>query len=171
MKSREKTRADYMRELLDDYLAEHGDAPADPSDVYRWARMNRRWDPPARSLVKQFKDELQRAARLDSYTDPQGRHVRKKHAIVIKDGEVQRSLWADIETATPEHMRLSFQQRRRSCFGDVKQLKTDIDSFNENNNTGPQIQMSFDFDQDLREMEEKGTYPDGPPEDEEEDED
>lgn len=170
MKRKEKTRADYMRELLDDYLAEHDNAPVDPTDVFLWARRNHRWEPASRSMAKQFKDELQCAAREDRYTDPQGRSVRRKHAVVVKEGETQHSLWADIETAPPEHMKLSLQQRRRGCLGDVVQLKTDMDSYNENNNPGPPIQMSFDFDQDLREMEEEGTYPDAPPDDEEEDE-
>ncbi len=171
MKSKEKTRADNMRELLDEYLNEHGYAPVDPTDLFLWARRNGRWQPATRSLLKQFKDELQRAAREDFYTDPQGRTVRRKHAVVVKEGETRHSLWADIETAPPEHMRLSLQQRRRGCLGDVKQLKTDMDSYNDNNNPGPPIQMSFDFDQDLREMEEEGTYPDAPPEEEEDAED
>jgi hypothetical protein len=167
MKPRQKTRGDHLRELLDEYIAEHGDQPADLNDVFRWARKNKKWEPPSRSLAKQFKDEMARAAREDYYTDPQGRTVRKKHAIVIKEGDTQRSLWADIESAPPEHMKLSLQQRRRGVFGDVKQLRTDMDSYNENNNPGPPIQMSFDFDQDLREMEEDTTYPDAPPEDDE----
>ena len=169
--AKREERADYMRELLDDYLAAHGNMPVDPNDLFRWARRNGRWEPAARSLYQQFKDELQRAAREDFYTDPQGRTVRRKHAIVVKEGETQHSLWADIETAPPEHMKLSLQQCRRGCLGDVKQLKTDMDSYNENNNPGAPIQMSFNFDPDLEEMEEEGTYPDAPSEENEEDED
>jgi hypothetical protein len=167
MSRRQKTRADDMREMLDDYLATHGHLPVDPTDVFVWARKNGRWEPGSKSLVKQFKDELRRAAQEDYYTDPQGRTVRRKHAIVIKEGEVQKSLWADIETAPPEHMKLSLQQRRRGVLGDVTQLKTDMDSYNENNNPGQPIQMSFNFDEDLNEMGEDGTYPDAPPDDDE----
>lgn len=43
-------------------------------------------------------------------------------------------------------------------------------NYNSLQSSGPPIQMSFDFDQDLREMEEEGTYPDAPPDDEEDDE-
>jgi hypothetical protein len=76
---------------------------------------------------------------------------------------VQQSLWADIESAPPEHMRLSFQQRRRGIFGDVSQLRTDQDSYNENNNPGDPIQMSFNFDEDLDEANQDSTYDDSPP--------
>ena len=81
--------------------------------------------------------------------------------------DVQRSLWADIETASPEHMRTAFEQRRQSIFGDVRQLKTDMDSYNENNNPTPDkpIQLSFNFDEDLRKSDEEDwTYEDGPAE-------
>jgi hypothetical protein len=45
-------------------------------------------------------------------------------------------------------------------------MKTDMDSYNENN-PGPPIQMSFNFDEDLSEMGEEGTYPNAPPEEDE----
>jgi hypothetical protein len=106
---------------------------------------------------------MARAAREDRFIDTQGREVRRKHAVVLKEGEQQRSLWADIEFITPDHMRLSLQQRRRGILGDVSQLKTDMDSYNDNNNPDAPIQMSFNFDEDLAELAEPGTYPEGPP--------
>lgn len=155
MKTQQKTRADHLRELLDDYIHSHGDSPVDLDAVYLWARRERRWEPPRSNLVRVFKAEMARAAREDYYVDPQGRRVRRKHAVVIKEGEKQRSLWADILTAPPEHMRRSLQQRRRGIFGDITQLKTDMDSYNENNNPTPDkpIQLSFNFDADLERME------------------
>jgi hypothetical protein len=164
MTTQQKTRGDYLRELLDEYLKIHGSGPVDLNAVYFWAVQNRRYEPPATSQARIFREEMARAAREDHYTDPQGRHVRKKHAVVIQVGDTQRSLWADIETAPLEHMRLSFQQRRQSIFGDVTQLKTDMDSYNENHNPTPDrpIQLSFNFDEDLKASEEEDwTYEDG----------
>src|SRR5262245_8127407 len=157
MKPQQKTRADHLRDLLDDYIRAHGDSPVDLDAVYLWARREKRWEPPRSNLVRVFKAELARAAREDYYTDPQGRRVRRKHAVVIKEGEKQRSLWADIQTAPLEHMRKSLEQRRRGIFGDVTQLKTDMDSYNENNNLTPAqpIQLSFNFDEDLHRKESK----------------
>lgn len=168
MKTQQKTRGDYLRELLNDYIKAHGDDPVEFATVYRWAKRENRWEPPATSQLKTFKAEMARAAREEHYTDPQNREVRKKHAVVtIREDGTQLSLWADIETAPPEHMRLSLQQRRRGVFGDVKQLKTDMDSYNENNNPMPDqpIQMSFNFDEDLAEVDQDSTYSDTPPED------
>src|ERR1043165_329510 len=146
------SRSDYLRKLLNDYIAEHGDEPFDLNDVYRWAKKNKLWEPPAMSLVKMFKNEIAKAAREEFYTDPQGRKVRKKHAIVFREADSQKSLWADIETAPPEHMKLSLQQRRRIALGEVVQTNTDKESYNENNKYGASIEMSFNFDEDLAEM-------------------
>jgi hypothetical protein len=53
--------------------------------------------------------------------------------------------------ATRKHMETAFQQRRQSIVGDCKQLKNDLDSYNENFNTATPIQIIFDFTDDLEE--------------------
>ena len=91
--------------------------------------------------------------REEYITDPQGRTVRAKHvARVERDGE-QIPLWADIRTADRQHMEIAFQQRRQQIVGDCRQLKTDVDSYNENRNPGAAIQMVFDFTLDVAELE------------------
>jgi hypothetical protein len=64
-------------------------------------------------------------------------------------------------------MKLSFQQWRRDSLGDVAQQKIDMDSYNDNNKYGAHIQVSFNFDACLEELEQPGDYPQGPPEEEE----
>ena len=115
------------------------------------------------SAIRLFKLEMTRAAREEYYNDPQGRKVRKKHAVVFTEGPKQRSLWADIETAPPSHMQLSLQQRRRGALGEVVQIDTDRLSYNENNKYGAQIEMSFNFDEDLAELSHPTKYPEAPP--------
>src|SRR5262249_28921971 len=127
MRARQKTRADYLRELLNDYMEAHGGEPVDLGDVYAWARRQPRGGAPPASQLRQFKEEVARAAHEEYYTDPQGGRVRRKHAVVVlrEDGR-QQSLWADIEAAPPGHMRLSLEQRRRGVLGDLAQLKRDM---------------------------------------------
>ncbi|WP_245451966.1 hypothetical protein [Mesorhizobium waimense] len=62
-------------------------------------------------------------------------------------------LWDDIRTAPRHHMQMSFQQRCRGIVGDVRQLKVDIDSYNEARSDEEPIQMDFDFTMDLAEIE------------------
>ncbi len=49
-------------------------------------------------------------------------------------------------------MEVAFQQRRQQIVGDCRQLKTDVDSYNENANSEQPIQMVFDFTDDLAEL-------------------
>ncbi|MEX2170583.1 MAG: hypothetical protein WD851_14805 [Pirellulales bacterium] len=89
--------------------------------------------------------------REEYYTDPQGRHVRLKHAARYseEDGEkTQAPLWDDIRTSSYEHMERAFALRRNQIVGECKQLKTDIDSYNDNNTEGKNYQTSFDFRDD-----------------------
>ena len=48
-------------------------------------------------------------------------------------GGEQQVFWANLRTAAPEHVELAFQQRRSQVVGDCRQLKMDVDSYNENN--------------------------------------
>ena len=86
--------------------------------------------------------------REEYYTDDQGRRVRVNHAARLMTGEKQQTFWDDIRSASRTHMHVSLQQRRDQIVGDCKQLKTDMDSYNENENTGEPIQMVFDFTQE-----------------------
>jgi hypothetical protein len=50
-------------------------------------------------------------------------------------------------------MERSFQQRRQGIVGDCRQLKSDVDSYNHNHNTGEDIQLVLDFTADMEEYE------------------
>ena len=91
--------------------------------------------------------------REEYVTDPQGRSVRAKHAMRTEKEGNQLSLWADIRTASKKHMEIAFQQRRQHIVGECRQLKTDVDSYNQNINHEEPIQMVFDFTFDVEEME------------------
>jgi hypothetical protein len=58
-----------------------------------------------------------------------------------------------MRTASREHMEIAFQQRRQQIVGDCRQLKADLDSYNDNYNSGEWLQMVFDFTNDLAEIE------------------
>jgi hypothetical protein len=50
-------------------------------------------------------------------------------------------------------MQVALQQRRQQIVGDCYQLKMDTDSYNENRNPGPPIQLDLDFRDDVAERE------------------
>ena len=86
-------------------------------------------------------------------TDEKGRRVRLLHPATIKRQGVLFTEWDDIRTMPRAHMQLSSQQKRKSIVGECRQLKTDIDSFNDARSTEKPIQISFDFTMDLAELE------------------
>lgn len=108
--------------------------------------------------------------------DPQGRHVRKNHAIFIQvqtpDGPKRRSRWYEKDVAPPEHMRLSLQLRRTAAYHDVRQMDLDFQSYNDNNVYGAKLApMDYDFNKDVQEANLPATYPSEPSFDVDEDED
>jgi len=88
-----------------------------------------------------------------SSTSPMPRGVVcAKHAATVTQDGAQLVLWADMRTAPHQHMSLAFQQRRHQIVGDCRQLKMDVDSYNDNRLPVQPIQMIFDFTFDLEEL-------------------
>src|SRR5262245_586125 len=142
MRTERKTLTEQRQEVIDLYRAEHGNQPISMTEVARWAYQNGLIGRSRVDVIREIARELSRAAREQYTTDPQGRSVRKKHAArhSLGNGEY-RTLWDDIETAGPDHMRLSLNQRRNAIVGDNKQLKLDTDSYNDNNPHGARLEM------------------------------
>jgi hypothetical protein len=151
-----KTHNEQLQQLVSRYKAAGEPWPATAHQIAEWAVQSKRWTPQHYTIIAQFADQISRAMREEYITDLQGRRVRAKHvARILRNGK-QMALWVGIDDATPDHhkhMRIAFQQRRQQIVGDCQQLKTDVDSYNENNNPGGRISMVFDFTSDLEEAE------------------
>ena len=139
-----------LQRLVQRFRQEEGQGPLSLPDVAKWAIEKGEWQP-KQSPEAILAGDLAKALREEHITDPQGRTVRAKHAVRSDQGVLW--VWDDIRTAPAEHMRTALQQRRHQIVGDCRQLKNDADSFNENYNTGRPIQLSFDFTEDLAELE------------------
>lgn len=157
-----KTKQEYLQDIVSEYIASGEPWPADRRTIAAWAVKNKRWEPPSKSNIDQCAQELAEAMRAEMETDPQGRSVRAKHCAKITEQDesgkfVQRTLWFD-RSAPPDLMHVSLQQRRRAILGDNTQLKTDQDSYNENNTYGAYIELSFNYEPDLAELEHASEY-------------
>ena len=146
-----------MQNIVDEYVEAGGAWPATARDMAGWAINNKKWVASPSALINRCAEDLARAMREELIRDPQGRAVRAKHVAQIqKDGD-QFMMWADIRTASRDHMAAAFQLRRQQVVGDCRQLKNDVDSFNDNRSPVDPIQMSFDFTLDLIELEAIGV--------------
>ena len=76
----------------------------------------------------------------------------------------QMVIWADIETAKPEHMRISFSQSRQGISADCVAHNTIVESFNDNNRYGATLELfDYNFNPDIAEKKLPTEYPDEPP--------
>jgi hypothetical protein len=142
-----------MQAIANKYIRSGQPWPASTEEIAEWAIKSKLWAPHARSLVKLCAEQLSEAMRAEYFTDAQGRRVRAKHCARISKRGKQLSLWDDIRSASHKHMEISFQQRRQQVFGDCLQLKTDVDSYNQNRKPEKPIQIAFNFEYDLQEAE------------------
>ena len=142
-----------LQTIVGQYQRSGMEWPATTRQIADWAIQHGLWEPQPSAFIDQCAELLARAMREEYIVDPQGRTVRAKHVARTEREGKQLMLWADIRTAPQEHMGIAFQQRRQQIVGDCRQLKADVDSYNDNRSPLRPIQMSFDFTVDLAELE------------------
>ena len=103
------------------------------------------------------------AMREEHFTDPQGRSVRKKRPFraegLLEGSEDQGFLWVDMQEAKHEEAEMAFQYGRKLNLDSCRQLKVGVDSYNDNNSHRAYVEMSFDFTDDLLELDQPSEYP------------
>jgi len=159
-----------MMFVMDEYKEAHNItdvADIDMDDFAQWALDNRKWfvtPPDPLSLIRR---QASQALRDSFELDRQERLVRRYHHVIVEHPDTHEKIdrWVDITTAPPEQMRLSLGVRREAIYHDVHQLKTDVDSYNDNNRFGATLQMDFNFNVDIEERGFPGEYPAEPPDD------
>jgi len=152
-----------MCELFREYLEFHGCESACLDDIYHWALTTGRWEPPQRTARDQFRREMAQSLSMERIVDPQGRPVRRNHAAKEGIAGGQRFLWADLISATPDHMQKSLQQRRHRLVAMAIRHKNDTDSYNDNNIHGAQLEFDYNIQLDIEEHFQPSDYPDERP--------
>src|ERR1035441_9595729 len=154
-----KTLRSQLQGIVHDYMQEHGVEEVDLDEVSAWAVTTGRYKRQPISIIKQCREQLSEALRSESIKDSQGREARRMHPVRIREGDRQMVFWADIKTAKPGHMRLSFQQRRQAILADCKAHKTDVEFYNDNNSFKVALPLfSYNFDPDIRELQLPNQY-------------
>ena len=153
-----KSNRGALQDLVEQYRNEEHVDSVNLAEAAAWMIRNKHWLPRVKKQIDILKDELRVALREEYITDPQGRRVRRKHAQrtykVAEDGKSKQMVfWHDIETATRPQMQACSQQRRQGVVMDCRQLKNDVDSYNENYNKSIPIKLLWDFTDDLADLE------------------
>ncbi len=146
------TYTEQMQNLYEEYVADGNKVPVETKTLARWAISSGRWKMRPEDVVRKCAEELSRAFRQEYRTDETGKRIRTKHAAQVFDGEAQKSLWCDIDTAPRAHMQRAFSQRRKQIVGDCHQLANDVGYYNRKNEKQAPIQLLLDFTDDVEEL-------------------
>ncbi len=142
-----------MQRIVSRYRLAGEPWPAASKSIAEWAISHGLWALPESAALSRCAEGISRAMREEYMTDANGHHIRVKHPATTKVRGVQMVLWDDMRTASRKHMQISFQQRRQQIVGDCRQLKVDVDGYNDLNPQEEPIQTVFDFTMDLAELE------------------
>lgn len=142
---------DDLQKIANQYFEAGADGPATAREIAAWAIDRGLWEPQRAHVIDQCAREIAHAMREEYIRDPQGRRVRRKHTARLEVEGKQQNLWDDYQKAPREFMEIAFQQRRNHIVSECRQLKTDVDSYNDNVSPLCPIQMIFDFTDDLEE--------------------
>jgi len=148
--------ADYDRQLqriVTEYRRAEQEWPASAKEIARWAIRTGRFDLRAPTVERVLAREIAQALREEYFTDSKGRRVRAKHPAKARRNGEQITLWDDMRTAPRDHMEKAFGLRRRHIVGECRQVKADVDSYNDAHPAERLIQMVLDFTKDVEEAE------------------
>lgn len=157
------SKNEIFQQWADEYYTESGQETATTRELAVWAIASRRWTPPPDLDVQLCRQGFSKAFREHYIHDELGRPVRAKHVVREQRGDKQLFLWADVRTASPKHMATAFRQRREQIVGECRQLKRDVDYFNNTHAGERQIQLFLDFRDDVEEGEFSTKYPPAQP--------
>jgi hypothetical protein len=142
-----------MQRIVDEYRLAGLPWPTSAKTIADWAITSGRWELPAAAMRRRCADDIASAMREEYMTDRKGRRVRLLHPAPLQTEGQTEMIWDDIRTASLDHMQVSFQHRRKGIVGDCRQMKVDVDSFNDAHPESEQIEIVFDFTMDLAELE------------------
>jgi hypothetical protein len=160
-------RAREIEYVLDRYKAAHPEddgGPIEPHVIAPWAIRRGLWKRPPLTSEEILRKEIASFLKSEYIKDPQGREVRKNHALPmkVKTPEGKRRYWRyyDIYHAPEKHMLGSLQIRRRGMVADAIQLDLDWASYNDNNVFGAKLPpLDYNLTLDVQESKLPTTYP------------
>ena len=142
-----------LQRIVKEYRQSGQEWPASAADIAHWALRNKKYDLRTPTVERVIRRELAQAMREEYITDSKGRRVRAKHPAKVKRNGEQINIWDDIRTAPRKHMEMAFANRRNHIVAECRQVKADVDSYNDAHSKEIPIQMVLDFTRDVNELE------------------
>lgn len=139
-----------MQRLIKYYKDETGEQEVDMHKIAKYA-IQKGWPMPKPKdpldmLASQFSKAARQEVRHDKST---GKPYRANHALPVKQGNTQLTLWIDIDEAPRKSIHKSLVNRREQMVGDGLQLTLDADHWNCLHKNEEPIIMPMDFTDDV----------------------
>lgn len=145
------TKAQEMQAIIKRYREETSKDSVDMHDVAKYAA-SMGWPlPKPKTALERLAEQFSSAARVEiRHDEVTGRPYRANLAVTTWQGNVQMTLWTDIDVAPRPIAHRSFQQRREQMIGDAVQLTFDVMHWNRINEKDDPIEMPMDFTDDVQ---------------------
>jgi len=146
------TKNENLQSIWHRYESDHENKPTSAREAVEWAVAEGLLQLPDIDPYDVLAGQMANALREEIQTDHRGRRFRVNHAMRVTKGGVQYTFWASMKYAPHDHMETAFAQRREQILGDMCQLKTDVDVYNDmNRGQRPAIQLVLDLTEDVAE--------------------
>jgi hypothetical protein len=134
--------------------------PATARQIANWAINEGLWTQEFSAKVSACAREIADAMRQEYILDSDGNHVRSKICakLRLRDDDEQKMFWNDLKDVPREFLVSSLQDRRKQVVGECRQMQLQQKFFNKHNPSQEPIQTSFDFRDDLAEMDMPKDY-------------
>lgn len=145
------TKAQEMQLIIKRFREETGNDSVDMHDVAKYAAKIGWPLPNPKTALDRLAEQFSSAAREEIRRDEvTGKPYRANLAVTTWQGNVQMTLWTDIDVAPRPIAHRSFQQRREQMIGDAVQLTFDVMHWNRINEEVEAIEMPMDFTDDVQ---------------------
>lgn len=141
------TKKQQLLRIWDEYRKTHPDEPGSTMAMIEWAKENRLYAVDQRAALRRGAAELAEVLRDLTVADSEGEGVRVNMPYL--DGK-QGWLWDDLRTIRHDRMELGVAHARNRVVGEVKSVARQIKYYRSIHPDRPQIQTSFNFENDLR---------------------
>lgn len=148
------SKDEHLQQLIREFKRETGRQQLTSHELAEWAINSNRyeWKPDRTYIVSQCAKDFAHALRNETFIDPQGREVRLNHCVLEVKGQTKFAYWESMKSASPDFIERSFQQQRMAILARCRKLNTAFLSYKENINPNTEMQLVFDFEDDLLEM-------------------
>lgn len=146
------SRSEYAEAIWELWEKSGGSNAATATQVAQWVVNNGHYHPKPADLIEQCAEELKAGWREVYVKDKYGRSVRAMHAVTEKRGGEQQTIWTHLDSITRLQFELLMNQNRKRVVGEVVHMRLAADYYNENHPNEADVQVSFNFENDVREL-------------------